>query len=291
MNQLDSLLTDFQQYLKGRDTAPLTVYAYLADVRAFIAWYEQMSGESFNPMDADWHDIQDWRDALAKIQKPSSVNRRLSSLRVFYTWANKAKLISSIPTVEIKNLEQQPLAPKALTEQEVQRILLKARKEGNKRDWALLSLLAATGLRAAEASALTHADLQLNERSGWITVRSGKGRRRRKVPVNTRARKVLEEYIKEIGEQPKTAPLFSTRLGTAMTPYAIWCVVKKYAALAKVENVSPHSFRHTVATRMVRNPEIDLVTAATYLGHARLDTTARYAQPNEEDLEKAAESL
>jgi hypothetical protein len=42
---------------------------------------------------------------------------------------------------------------------------------------------------------------------------------------------------------------------------------------------------------MVRNPEIDLVTAATYLGHARLDTTARYAQPNEEDLEKAAESL
>ena len=76
-----------------------------------------------------------------------------------------------------------------------------------------------------------------------------------------------------------------------MSPYAIWAVVKKYANEAGVENVSPHAFRHTVATRLVRNPQVDLVTAATFLGHSRLDTTARYAQPSEEDLAKAAETL
>ena len=73
-----------------------------------------------------------------------------------------------------------------------------------------------------------------------------------------------------------------------MTSYAIWGLVKKYAAEAKVEHVTPHSFRHTVATRLVRNPNVDLVTAAAFLGHSRLDTTARYSQPNAEDLEKAA---
>lgn len=55
--------------------------------------------------------------------------------------------------------------------------------------------------------------------------------------------------------------------------------------------ITPHSFRHTVATRLVRNPQVDLVTAATFLGHSRLDTTARYVQLSEDDLAKAAETL
>jgi integrase/recombinase XerD len=76
-----------------------------------------------------------------------------------------------------------------------------------------------------------------------------------------------------------------------MTTYAIWSVVKKYAALAGVANVSLHSFRHTVATRLVRNSKVDLVTAAAFLDHNRLDTTSRYSQPNAEDLEKAAQEL
>ena len=67
--------------------------------------------------------------------------------------------------------------------------------------------------------------------------------------------------------------------------------MKKYAALASVENVSPHTFRHTVATQLVRDPEVDLVTAATFLGHGRLDTTARYSRPSVEDLAEAAERL
>ena len=77
----------------------------------------------------------------------------------------------------------------------------------------------------------------------------------------------------------------------AITPYAVWYTVKKYAKAAGIENVSPHTFRHTVATRLVRDPAVDLVTVATYLGHSRLDTTARYSRPSEEDLATAAERL
>ena len=77
----------------------------------------------------------------------------------------------------------------------------------------------------------------------------------------------------------------------AITPYAVWYAVKKYAKAAGIENISPHTFRHTVVTRLVCDPAVDLVTAATFLGHARLDTTARYSQPGEEDLAEAAERL
>lgn len=69
-----------------------------------------------------------------------------------------------------------------------------------------------------------------------------------------------------------------------MSPYAVWYTVKKYARLAGVKDVTLHTFRHSVATQLVRDPEIDLVTAATFLGHSRLDTTAQYSRPGEEDF-------
>jgi site-specific recombinase XerD len=111
------------------------------------------------------------------------------------------------------------------------------------------------------------------------------------VPICSRGIYLLREFMEtETGERGG-APLFSSLLKKAMTPYAIWGMVKKYAAQAGVEHITPRAFRHTVATRLVRNPQVDLVTAATFLGHSRLDTTARYAQPGEEDLAKAAEML
>jgi integrase/recombinase XerD len=109
--------------------------------------------------------------------------------------------------------------------------------------------------------------------------------------VHTRARHVLGEYLEERGETKPDDSLFETQQGTPMSSYAVWYTVKKYAALAKVDNVTPHTFRHTVATQMVRDPEVDIVTAATFLGHSRLDTTMRYSRPGEEDLERAAERL
>jgi integrase/recombinase XerD len=102
---------------------------------------------------------------------------------------------------------------------------------------------------------------------------------------------VLSEYLEERGNPTGSEPLFLSQKGGAITPYAVWYTVKKCAALAEVEGVTPHTFRHTVATQLVRDPEVDLVTAATFLGHRWLDTTAQYSQPSAEDLEKAASRL
>jgi integrase len=104
---------------------------------------------------------------------------------------------------------------------------------------------------------------------------------------------LLREYLEERDGSalPADAPVFLSRKGGAITPCAIWYTVKKYAGLAGVKDVSPHSFRHTVGTRLVRDPEVDLVTAAAYLGHSRLDTTMQYSRPSERDLEAAADKL
>ncbi|MBU0493603.1 MAG: tyrosine-type recombinase/integrase [Chloroflexi bacterium] len=287
---LETLLDEFRSYLERRDRSAHSIRAYLSDLRQFAAWFAEHAGEPFALKSVTEYDVRDWRDHLEKVMKPATVNRKLSALSVLYHWAGEQGWLERDPTQHVSGVDQQPTAPQALPDQALRRILRQAWLSGSKRDAALLELLAATGLRASEIAGLTMGDLDLGERHGWVTVR-GKGRKQRRVPVHKKARRMLQEYLDERGELTPNAPLFLTQQGTALTPYVVWYTVKKYARLAEVENVKPHSFRHTVATRLVRDPEVDLVTAATFLGHSRLDTTARYSQPSEEDLAEAAERL
>lgn len=294
----DALLDDFKKWLTRHDRSVHSIRAYLSDVRQFAAWYVETTGEPFAPAAVTDEHVQDWRDKLENEAMPATVNRKLAALSTFFRWAAEARLVTGDPTANIHGVEQQPVAPKALSEAALNKILRKAKEGGNLRDHALLELLAATGLRAAEAAGLTLGDLALGERSGWVTVRLGKGRRRRRVPIHLRARKALSAYLEQEGlgdpatrAARATEPLFRSRAGAALTPYALWYTVKKYARLAGIEGVTPHTFRHSVATRLVRDPQVDMVTAATFLGHSRLDTTARYSQPSEEDLARAAERV
>jgi len=285
----DDVFKQFHTHLEARDKSLHSIRAYLSDLRQFAAWFAEHTGEPFALEATTEYDVRDWRDHLAATMKPATVNRKLASLSALYRWAGETGQSERDPTRYVNGIKQQPVAPKALSKQDLTRILRAARKD-NKRDTALLEFLAATGLRASEVAGLTVSDVELNERSGWVTVR-GKGRKQRNVPLHARGRRALSEYLKERGDPAGDEPLFLSQKGGAITPYTVWYTVKKYAALAKVEGVSPHTFRHTVATQLVRDPEVDLVTAATFLGHSRLDTTARYSQPSAEDLEEAANRL
>jgi len=62
----------------------------------------------FSPTEADWCDVQDWRNATKKAFKPVAVNRRLSSFRTLFAWAIEKQLVSADPIMRVKALEQQP---------------------------------------------------------------------------------------------------------------------------------------------------------------------------------------
>ncbi|RLC74263.1 MAG: integrase [Chloroflexi bacterium] len=297
---LQNLIETFRRYLELRDRSSHTVRAYLSDVRQFAAWFTKHTGEFFTLPTVTEYDVQGWRDHLMATMKPATVNRKLASLSTLYRWAGETERVEKDPTRYISGVVQQKTAPRSLSDQALRRILRQARLSGNKRDAALLELLAATGLRVSEAAGLKVGDLELGERHGWVTVRAtkGKGRKQRRVPVHVKARRALWEYLGERGFEPDEPlaeraeePLFLSQKSGGTSSYAVWYAVKKYARLAGVENVTPHTFRHTVATQLVRDPSVDLVTAATFLGHSRLDTTARYSQPSEKDLAEAADRL
>jgi site-specific recombinase XerD len=153
----------------------------------------------------------------------------------------------------------------------------------------MLETLANTGLRVGELAKLTLADVEITERKGLVTVRSGKGGKFRQVPLNADARRAISAYLQVRPQSIETRLFLGQREGP-LTPSGVWRVVKKYGERAGL-SISPHTLRHTFGTRLVRGKGVDLVTVAAMMGHESLDTTALYTQPTAEDMADAVEKL
>jgi len=280
-------LEKFKTELINEGLSKSTIRQYLNDLGLFKEWFEAITRDDFLPQNITTYDVSGYKEhLLAKGCKPATVNRYLASLTKFCEWAVEKELISSNPVRKIKGIKEVKTAPKALTKNDLRRFLREVHKGGKLRDIAIFELMANTGLRVGELVTLTLDDLEINQRSGTIVVRKGKGEKYRVVPLNLNVRNVISKYL---SEHPQNTYLFRSQKGGPLTTYAVWNLVKKYARLAGLE-MSPHTLRHTFATLLLRSGE-DIVKVATLLGHERLDTTARYTRPSLEDMTEAVERL
>jgi site-specific recombinase XerD len=300
-------LDQFVMYLQTQDRSPHTIAAYRRDVSAFFAWVAQQIDREVPPVEVTTFDVQKYRDHLVTLgRKPAGVNRRLAGLRAFFGWMVETGQMATNPAVEVRGIRQDRRVPKALSAQDVYRLQrtaaahrqLAEAKVGKdnvtpavvnaRRDEALVNLLLYTGLRVGEVAALCVEDVVLNDRSGKVIVRSGKGRKYREVPLHKEVRKALDAYLK-VRPQEQTPSLFWGQRGP-LGPRGIQMRLTALGKAAGVE-VTPHVLRHTFATRLLRESKADLATVAALLGHSSVATTTIYTQPSEADLVEAVEGL
>ena len=281
----------FTDELRRQDLARKTLVNYRSDLLNVARWFEGSRGEPFTAAAITPTDLRDYRAHLMTVEgkKPATVNRRLAALRKFFGWAKGVGLIVDRPTDTVRGVEASPRSPKSLDRREADRLLREAEREGNKRDIAILQTLRHTGLRVGELTALTLRDITISERKGNVTVRSGKGGKYRVVPLNLDARRALEQYL---AVRPKVVDehVFISQRGAGIGAQAIENVVKKYARRARLEDVSPHTLRHTFG-KSALDAGVDLVTVAALMGHDSVETTAIYTHPSARDLEQAVEKL
>jgi site-specific recombinase XerD len=286
------ILKQFDAELARQGRATRTRRGYLRDLRGFATWVEQTYGEAFDPAALTREDIRSFRSFLltVKKQKPATINRKLAALGAFCRWLLARDIVQADPMEGIPRVRQAPTPPKALKRTELRRLIRKAQQAGNHLHIAVVTLLANTGLRSGEASALTLDDVKMTQRKGKIIVHavSGKGEKYREVPLNAETRRALREYL---AARPKIASdrLFIGQRGP-LTESGIWRIVTKYARQAGVE-ASPHVLRHSFATLLVRQKKTDLVAVADLLGHENVETTARYARSTMADRRAAVEGL
>ncbi len=301
---MDKLLTQFQEHLNDLDLSPLTIRGYVSDLQHFGRWFEQTNGEVLTTPRITPTDVKEYKHFLLSVErrKAGTVNRRLAALAALCKWARQTDQIQSDPTENIKGVAGVARGPKWLDKHEQHRLVRAIENElqmakqkypkrwvTRRRDASLVLFLLHTGLRLSEAIGLHTSDIQLLERKGSVQVQNGKGTKQRSVPLNSDARRSLQEWLKV---HPESEHLWTIVEGEheALSARTVQRVLQRYARAAQLDELTPHVCRHTFAKNLVESG-VGLEKVAALLGHSSLNTTRIYITPSERDLELAVENL
>jgi site-specific recombinase XerD len=288
---VDRLVDRFLADLERQETSPKTRTAYRLDLLHFVTWFARTVGETFSPEAVTPTDVREYRGYLMNVEKrqPSTVNRRLAALRRFFQWAKATGLAKELPTDNVKGVASSPRAPHWLDKRDIDRLIRTVERHGKARDLAIVLTLRHTGIRVSELCSLRLGDVETSERKGTLTVRSGKGSKFRVLPLNVDARQAITAYLK-VRPTVSADQLFIGQRGQGISSRAVELLVTKYARLAGLEDVTPHTLRHSFGKHAL-DSGADLVSVSALLGHQRLETTAIYTTPSARDLEKVVEKL
>lgn len=274
-----------EAFLSGLHS-PRTQERYRAALEEFAAWYERTFGEKPDPALLTDLEVRDYIAHLQTVRmlSPSSIHLRLSALR---------GLLKSLGrSLRVRGPRMQKPPVRALSARELGRLFAAAEGEDwiDKRNVAILALMAKAGLRVGEVIVLEMGDIELNARSGWAHVRRGKGNKARRVPLNSDVRQALRDYLAVRPDAP-TKALFVSRAGGPMTARDVQRLVAELGRRARLDvRVTPHVLRHTFATRALEKG-VDVATLAAILGHESIATTSRYLHPSEARMAEAVEGV
>jgi integrase/recombinase XerD len=302
-----SLSRSAEEYLSWleveRGRSPRTLAAYRRDLTAFGVALGEGGRREMDTASAT--DVAAYLASLGASHSKASVARAHSSIRGFYRFLVEEGRREDDPAADLPSVSVSDLLPKALSEEETERLLGAVVGTGPAvlRDRALLEVLYGTGARVSEVVGLNLGDVAdaVDERGrGMPLVRVlGKGDKERVVPLGQLARLALADWLSGDG-RPLFVPkkwrrrsdaeaVFLNARGGRLTRVGAFGVVKKYAARVGLEEkVSPHVLRHSCATHMLgRGADVRVVQEL--LGHASIATTQRYTKVSPEHLRRAYE--
>lgn len=288
-------LERFLKDLRARRMSGNTLKAYRLDWEQFARWYLETNGEPFDVTRLASIEVADYSShEQRRGRAAATVNRRLAFLKRYASWANREGEISADAAVRIREIapvRRQKLAPRGLTKREVRRLLKELEIRGHTRDEAIIYTFLYTGVRVGELVHLTTADVELSPQKGTLHIRGPhvKGGKERDVPIPVEARRRLGAYLEERGRASDPEVFLGQR--GPIKEDAVDRIVKKYAAFARIEDVSPHTLRHTFAYGYLENTQNDLVGLAEILGHESLTTTQVYTQKTLSALQEQAEKV
>lgn len=276
---MEALVEDFLVHLRNeRGQADHTQRTYAALLKKFTSWAERKKV-------TDWKAIRPatiiefLQHERGRRLSAESLYLQIAALRAFFRYAENEKILPTNPAESISLPRRWQRLPKALSSEEIEKLLKPVPNPGPSElcDHAVLELAYASGLRLAE---LRHIRLeQLHLESGFITV-IGKGNKERVVPLGRIATEALNRYLQSGRPRLVTprspATVFLTQRGTPFAAVTLWLRIKRRVRMAGIErNITPHMLRHSFATHLLENGA-DLRVIQELLGHATINTTEVY---------------
>lgn len=280
---MDNLIDNYIEELVRRRFSDFTVKSYKTDLEEFYSFLRKNGKNNFSEMDRK--DIRSFMGELLSYgYKKSSVSRKLSAIKSFCKFLERNKIIKGNPSVSVKTPKTERSIPSFLSEEDIGKMLdfSSEKKELDIRNKAILELLYATGIRASE---LVNLDLSMFDVKSRLLRVYGKGKKERIIPVAKTAFEALNKYISE-GRGYAEGPLFMSKSGRRLTQRDLQRIVKKAIIMvATLNQMSPHTMRHTFATHLL-NRGANLRAVQELLGHESLSTTQIYTHVSVEKLKE-----
>lgn len=281
MNRVEEFLT----YLRTEKRCSThTLRNYTIDFRELTEYLKARHPECLAGGEIRWDELTVFplRSYLAQAYgklKPSSLGRRIASLRSFYKYLAKRGLVKRNVALELSAPKLPKALPKFLDVDEAFRLMEIPEGEdfSARRDRAILELFYSSGLRIGELTALRSAALDFAQ--ALVRVR-GKGNKERIVPFGAKAAAAIEKYLEVRGSIVVQAGyedvVFLGIQGKPVNPSVVARMLQKHASkLGLPKKVTPHMLRHSFATHLMNNGA-DLRGIQELLGHASLSTTQKY---------------
>ena len=297
MDELEKHLQNYVDYLRTKKYSERTIAGYSIEIKLFFKWLKKKNIYKLSEIKSIT--IQDYQAYLSSAQSsqtkknypPSTQRRKLLDLKVFFKFLVKTDAAISEPSKNIVlPAKQKNFKWNLLSLYNIKKILLSIdlSKPLFYRDRTIIEILYTTGMRASEICNLKIGDIDY--KSNYIKINSGKGNIDRFVPACSRALDFtltyIEKYRNKFVKQNSYDFIFLSCTGEKLTKHTILAIIKKYTLSASLDkNFSPHCFRASAATHMLKNGA-DIRYIQQLLGHKTIDTTMDYLKLEKSELKR-----
>lgn len=277
------ILSQYLEYLEiERGLAQNTIDAYRRDLDDFMEYLISLDLDDFSQVERT--NINGYiRTLREKNYSPTSVMRKIASLKGFFKWLCVNELCSHNPTLTLEQPKIPKKLPKVVSVEDIEKIL---KENLTKTEILIVELLYGCGLRVSE---LVNLKINSIDVSSSYLICTGKGSKERLVPIGSKANFALCEYLKQrdflakkFGLESKN--LFISEKGRSLTRQDVYNFIHAHGKKIN-KNISPHTLRHSFATHLLENGA-DLRIVQELLGHCDVSTTQLYTHISKKRLKE-----
>jgi integrase/recombinase XerC len=285
----------FLRFLKvERDASELTIKSYSEDL---VALHEYLADSFQRTVRVGEINTIDLRGYVAAVNEAgyskSTVARRLASMRSFFRFAQREKLIDHNPAKPLRNPRRSRHLPHFLSSAQLKQLLSTPPMDEplGLRDRAILETMYSAGLRVSETVGMNDGDMDLAQ--GLVRIR-GKGRKERLAPLGSFAVRAIKRWLRVRELSPRitagrSAPVFVNRFGTRLTTRSVARLLEKHLKVSGLDiRTTPHSLRHSFATHLLDHGA-DIRSVQELLGHKSIATTQIYTHVSTANLKRIYE--
>jgi integrase/recombinase XerD len=259
------IVSDFSKWLEEGGKSLNTISTYQRELLKYQAWLQQYS---IHLIDITQKDVQNYISFLEHQGKsPMTNDKILGAIRTFAKFLKRPEIIMDIQIIPVDKKDEIEI----LTKSECEQLLTQIKKDGNRRNIAIVYTLLHTGIRVSELCSLNKSDLNFSHNQLYVHPTVGV---QRTIPLSDEVKIHLINYLES---SHIVDALFISKSNERLTERSIQYMLKKYC-------VNPHKLRHTFCQRLV-DKGISLEVVSQLAGHKDINVTKRYAKTRMKPLE------